>query len=167
MLQRMAQQSQKNCAEYGIQLDNGSTTRKILIHQVSSEKNTSFITDISHFKQEGNSTRNLWHDITHQELCQLICKGEQLITIHARGENGLVHNPLVIQKSSRSILDVNNEVHSTNYKKWLCRKQNPNFKAHLLIVGIHAYRIAPHLHRKMCESLICFINTTFISLLKW
>ena len=78
---------------------------------------------------------NLWRDITQQEVRQLICKGEQLITVHARGENGLVLNPLVIQKSCQSISEDNNEMHSTNYKKWLCKKQNPNFKPHLLIVG--------------------------------
>lgn len=78
---------------------------------------------------------NLWRDITQQEVRQLICKGEQLITIYARGENGLVLNPPVIQKSSQSILDDNNEMHSIHYKKWLCKKQNPNFMPHLLIVG--------------------------------
>ena len=59
MLQRMTEQSQKNCAEYGIQND-GSTTRKFLIHEVTSEKLTSFITEISHFKQEGIGTGNIY-----------------------------------------------------------------------------------------------------------
>jgi len=81
MLQGTVQQSYENDAESRIQTDNGYTTRKFLIHAVKSEKTTFVITEITQFKQEGNSPENthetysllhmlgnLWCNITHGEL---------------------------------------------------------------------------------------------------
>jgi len=81
MLHRMAEQSKENGVESRIQRDGGYTTTKFLIHAVMSQKTTFVITEISQFKQEGNSTENihetysllhmlenLWRDITHGEL---------------------------------------------------------------------------------------------------
>ena len=153
----MAEQSKENCAESRIQ-----TTRKFLIHEVTSEKPTSFITDFT-IKAKGNSTEN-------------ICQAYSFLS-HARGFVMWCHtwgvqsvntqrwriNYRACQSKNGSFLNVeyHYQINSANYTKCLYKQSIPNFQrtdscGQQHSISEHADREAPpYLHRITSEIINC------------
>jgi transposase len=125
------------------------SNRKLLVEKnYVRVKHNSFLTDISHFRQEGiciiymdesyilssHTVGKSWSDDSSEGLHCLVPKGERLIMIHLGEENCFVENALLMSKANSSTGDYHSQMNFENYEKWLREKLIPKLPTNSVVV---------------------------------